>query len=122
MTEYITAWECIGCGRIEASRPCIGVCQDRKAEFVYARDYEEALRSAEQTARALRAARDLLEQLTKTKPRSDQWERCFSAFQSRAKRVLSSLDQPDPKAPSPAEGAVSFGSCPLRGRKGGAAL
>ena len=43
MTERVTAWQCIGCGRIEGAQPCIGVCQDRKTDFVYAGDYDEAL-------------------------------------------------------------------------------
>ena len=29
------AWRCIGCGRIEAQRPCIGVCEDRKVRLVF---------------------------------------------------------------------------------------
>jgi len=51
MTDYVKAWQCIGCGRIEAPQPCIGVCQDRKVQFVYAGEHEEALahsRRAEQ--------------------------------------------------------------------------
>ena len=53
MGERVTAWQCIGCGRIEGSQPCIGVCQDRKVDFVYASDYDEAL--ARRTLAALGA-------------------------------------------------------------------
>ena len=42
MSEHITAWECIGCGRIEGARPCLGICQDRKVEFVYADEHATA--------------------------------------------------------------------------------
>jgi len=52
MTERVTAWQCIGCGRIEGAQPCVGICQDRKTEFVYATDHDEALR---QLARARQA-------------------------------------------------------------------
>jgi hypothetical protein len=90
MTEYLTAWECIGCGRVEVSRPCIGVCQDRKTEFVYARDYEEVLRRGEKMAEELKAAKALLDQLANTRPQAGQWERCFRAFQNRAARYTSS--------------------------------
>jgi hypothetical protein len=38
----IEAWQCIGCGRIEAPHPCIGGCQDRKVRFVDASFYEDA--------------------------------------------------------------------------------
>jgi hypothetical protein len=30
MGDYIQAWQCIGCGRIEAPQTCVGVCRDRK--------------------------------------------------------------------------------------------
>jgi hypothetical protein len=43
MNAYVKAWQCIGCGKIEAPQTCIGVCQDRKVEFVYAFEHEEAL-------------------------------------------------------------------------------
>ena len=43
MTEYVKAWQCIGCGKIEAPQTCIGVCQDRKVSFVYAFEHEKAL-------------------------------------------------------------------------------
>ncbi|HMT38900.1 MAG TPA: hypothetical protein PKD02_09455, partial [Thermomonas sp.] len=41
MVETIEGWRCIGCGKVEATRPCIGVCQDRKVELVAAEDYAE---------------------------------------------------------------------------------
>ena len=88
MTDYVTAWECIGCGRIEAPRPCIGVCQDRKAEFVYARDYQEAVARVERTERAMTIAKDVLAQLIKTTPQDGQWERCYRAFQSKAAKAI----------------------------------
>ena len=34
MAEYIQAWQCIGCGKIEAPQLCIGVCRDRKVLFI----------------------------------------------------------------------------------------
>jgi hypothetical protein len=47
MNDYVKAWQCIGCGKIEAPQTCIGVCQDRKVEFVYADEHEEALAQLE---------------------------------------------------------------------------
>jgi len=32
----VTVWRCIGCGKIDGPQPCIGVCEDRKVEMVYA--------------------------------------------------------------------------------------
>ena len=54
----VEAWRCIGCGRIEAPQPCIGVCEDRKVRLVDAADHEAALallREAEERAAALEA-------------------------------------------------------------------
>jgi uracil-DNA glycosylase len=28
--SYVKAWQCVGCGKIEAPQTCIGICQDRK--------------------------------------------------------------------------------------------
>jgi len=32
----VKAWQCIGCGKIDAPQTCIGICQDCRVEFVYA--------------------------------------------------------------------------------------
>ena len=29
MAETIKAWQCIGCGRVEADAQCPGICEDR---------------------------------------------------------------------------------------------
>ena len=42
-SQVVEAWRCIGCGRIEAPRPCIGVCEDRKVRLVDAAHHEAAL-------------------------------------------------------------------------------
>jgi len=39
--ETIKVWECVGCGRIDHPQPCVGICQDRKAEYVRAEDYRK---------------------------------------------------------------------------------
>jgi len=43
MNDTGKAWQCIGCGRIEAPQPCIGICQDRKVEFVYASEHRDTV-------------------------------------------------------------------------------
>jgi hypothetical protein len=91
MTEYVQAWQCIGCGRIEAPQTCIGVCQDQKVHFVYAQEHKEALaqaRRAEQRADILKA---LAHQLAHTTPRSGEWEQCYRAMQNQARRVIATL-------------------------------
>jgi hypothetical protein len=91
MTDYVNAWQCIGCGRIEAPQPCIGVCQDRKVQFVYEEDHEEAVRDARLARQNADALRTLVRRLALTTPRSGEWETCYRALQSEARRALASL-------------------------------
>jgi hypothetical protein len=74
MPERLKAWQCIGCGRIEGPQTCIGICQDRKVEFVYAAEYEELAALVTQLARAT--------------PREGEWERSYRALQARARALL----------------------------------
>jgi hypothetical protein len=92
MTDFIQAWQCIGCGRIEAPQPCIGVCQDRKVRFVYAGEHEEALKRARRAERQADILKDLARRLAFVNPQGGQWEPCYRAMQSRARRVLATLD------------------------------
>lgn len=85
MTDYVNAWQCIGCGKIEAPQPCVGVCKDQRVQFVYAEDYELALSRAQ----AAEAALDLLRKLARTQPRDDGWRDSYLAFQQEARRLLS---------------------------------
>src|SRR5450755_383509 len=88
MAERVTAWQCIGCGRIEGAQPCVGICQDRRTDFVYAFDYDEVLAQlalARQRAEALAA---LVRQLACTTPRTGGWERTYCALQARARQTL----------------------------------
>ncbi len=89
LTERVTAWQCIGCGRIEGAQPCVGICQDRRTDFVYASDHDAVvaqLARAHQRADALAA---LVRQLACTTPRKDGWERTYRALQARARQALS---------------------------------
>lgn len=81
MTARITAWQCIGCGRIEGAQPCIGVCQDRKVDFVYAEDYAAVRRLIDDY-------RAVLRQFAWTNPRDGEWEKSFKALRERARRAL----------------------------------
>jgi hypothetical protein len=80
----ITVWECIGCGRIENQRPCIGICQDRKTDFVYASVYDEALAQ-------VAALKALIRQLACTTPRAGEWERTYRALQNQARQTLKAI-------------------------------
>lgn len=81
MTERIAAWQCIGCGRIEGTQTCIGICEDRKRDFVPAADYDEVLARAEALTAVVR-------QLACTIPHDGAWETAYRALQARAQRTL----------------------------------
>ena len=81
MTERLQAWQCIGCGKIDAPQPCIGICQDRKVELVYADEYDRLLARTQET-------QSLLRMLAQTTPREGEWERSYRLLQERARRLL----------------------------------
>ena len=81
----ITAWECIGCGRIEGAQPCLGICQDRKVEFVYADEHAKVLAQ-------LQRMTAFVQQLAWLHPHDDAWEKSFRALQQRARRVLAAAE------------------------------
>jgi hypothetical protein len=56
MSDYLKAWQCIGCGKLEAPQNCIGICQDRRVDLVYAAEYEAVKAELE----LVRAERDRL--------------------------------------------------------------
>jgi hypothetical protein len=85
MAEPVKAWQCIGCGKIEAPQTCVGVCQDRKVELVYADEHRAEL-AALQSANDAMAA--LLKQFAYILPREGGWENSYRAMQERAKQVL----------------------------------
>lgn len=88
MTEPISAWQCIGCGRIEAPQTCIGVCQDRRVEFVYASDLEEAQAAHAATREEFARLEAVVRRLALSRPRDGEWERSYRAFQAQARDAL----------------------------------
>lgn len=88
MTDYIQAWQCIGCGKIEAPQPCIGVCQDRKVLFVGKTEHETLKAQNDVLRRQLHAAQQLLVQIAHTRPREGQWQRCWLSMQQQAHTLL----------------------------------
>src|SRR5450759_1829808 len=100
MTERVTAWQCIGCGRIEGAQPCVGICQDRKTDFVYASDHDEVLAQLARERQRAEALAALLRQLAHTTPRKDEWERTYRALQARARQTLGTLASDEPSRPA----------------------
>ena len=79
--ERVNVWQCIGCGKIEAPQPCIGVCRDRKTELVYATDYDMLVAQADALAAIVR-------QIATITPHEGEWERSYKVLQTRARVVL----------------------------------
>lgn len=91
MADYIQAWQCIGCGRVEAPQTCIGVCRDKKV-FMIGKDAHEAALAQ------LGAMRELLETTTARltrfalcTPRAQQYEGAYRALQRELGEVLREL-------------------------------
>ena len=92
MADYILAWQCMGCGKIEAPQPCIGVCRDRKILMV-SKDEHEAVVTQLQQARALvRVAIDMLGRVAHSTPKEGQWERSYRALQEQARAAIVELE------------------------------
>jgi hypothetical protein len=85
MSERMMAWRCIGCGRLEAAQPCIGVCQDRPVELVLAADHDRIVAEAE---RRIAALTGFLREFAGTTPREGAWEASYRALQERARAAL----------------------------------
>jgi len=93
--EHVKVWQCIGCGKIEAPQPCIGVCDDRRVELVYADEHDRAIsqltekcRNAESNSSSLAS---FLRYFTCTTPRTGEWEKSYRALQTQARQLLSTL-------------------------------
>lgn len=82
MMNVIAGWECIGCGKISADRPCVGICQDRKVELVHASE----IRELEARNKKLES---IVRRLLHSTPHANAWEQSLKALQAEASRVLS---------------------------------
>lgn len=89
MVERMKAWRCIGCGRIEGEQPCIGICEDRPTELIFASEYDEILAREIEARRRIESLEELLRRFISTTPRDAGWERSYRFFQDRARRILS---------------------------------
>ena len=86
--ERVTAWQCIGCGRIEGAQPCVGICEDRRAEFVHASDHDAVLTQLELARSQVEALAAVVRQIATTTPRKGECERTWGALRARARLAL----------------------------------
>lgn len=92
MAEYIQAWQCIGCGKIEAPQPCIGVCRDRKVLFIGKDEHEAALAEIARLRAQLQSAASRLQRFGLAAPRPGQWETAYTALRDEARALITELD------------------------------
>lgn len=100
MAERMTAWQCIGCGRIEGAQPCVGICQDRKVDFVYAAEHDAVLAQLARARRQTEVLAALVRQFACTTPREGEWERTYRALQAHARRALQALANDEQSMPT----------------------
>jgi len=68
---------------VDAPRPCIGVCQDKRVELVLAEDYAELAWRVQQLEEALAL-------IARTTPKPDRLDASWQALQARARALLGS--------------------------------
>lgn len=90
-SPFVEAWRCIGCGRIEAPRPCIGICEDRKVRLVDAVRHEAALLRLRDAESRVGALEGVVRRLAQTRPRAGAWEQSYRALQDEAQGALAAL-------------------------------
>jgi gamma-glutamyl:cysteine ligase YbdK (ATP-grasp superfamily) len=92
MTDYIQAWQCVGCGRIEAPQTCLGVCRDRKILMVAKDDHERVVADLQATRRRVDVALAMLARIVHSTPREEQWERSYRALQEQARDAIAKIE------------------------------
>ncbi len=89
--EVIEGWRCIGCGKVEAPRPCIGICQDRRASFVELDNFVAALERAEASEARAAALANIVRLVATTRAKPGGEETTLTALRNRAQAALASL-------------------------------
>lgn len=89
--EVIEGWRCIGCGRVEASRPCIGVCQDRRTRLVELGDFVAAVECAENSEARVSELESFVRLIATTRAKPGGVEASLAALQMRAQALVASV-------------------------------
>ena len=86
--DTIKAWQCIGCGRVEAPANCVGICEDRKVELVGAWDYAEVAVALDEANQRIASLESALGQFAHVTPREGTWKESYLALQMHARELL----------------------------------
>ena len=90
LPDTITAWQCIGCGRLEGPQNCVGICQDRKVELVSAYNYAQVRGALDDANERIAALESLVGKLAHVTPRGSAWESSYLGLQREARALLGS--------------------------------
>ena len=92
--DTLTAWQCIGCGALEAPAECMGVCQYRAVQVLDLPQHQRCVAANRQQHIQLQA---LLRQLANTHPHPGREADVLRAFQQQAKQLLKPPLDSDPR-------------------------
>jgi len=95
----------MGCGRIEGEQPCIGICEDRRTDFVHAADHDLALAQLALSQQRNETLLALVRQLARTTPREGEWQRGYLAMKTRARQTLDVFQALEAQPDEPARSA-----------------
>jgi hypothetical protein len=90
--EIIEAWGCPVCGRVDAPRPCLGICVRRPGTVADVREYRELAPRAERARAADRALSGLAHILATVTPRPGREELTTARVRSQARDLLGVID------------------------------
>ena len=94
--ERVPVWQCIGCGKIEAPQPCIGVCEDRRVQMVYAYEHDQVVAQLLRKEKNVETLTAFVRRFIRTTPRAGEWETSYRALQEEARRLLVSFASASP--------------------------
>lgn len=88
MAELIDAFQCRGCGKIDAPRECIGICEDRALQIVTAGDLLAERERAEAAEREIERLKTLVRQLARVRPAAGREAENLAVLRRRARALL----------------------------------
>ena len=88
MTEVIKAWQCIGCGKLEAPQNCIGACQDRRVDELHAAAHAQAQHELSAALERHGALAAFVRRFAFSHPHEGDFERSYRALQAEARTLL----------------------------------
>jgi hypothetical protein len=92
MAEIYDGWQCIGCGKIDVDRPCIGICQDKRVALVLVDDFNRL-------AARNRLLESIVRRMALARPHPNAWEQSYRALQAEAVRMRSECQSLDAGLP-----------------------